>query len=455
MHQKNRKILLFSILIAFLIAGAYLIISTQGLVFDLASFSFTKTGAIFIKFTPSDAEVFINNKKIEKTPGIINRGIFLKNFTPDTYSLSIRKNGFIDWEKQLTVEPGLVSAISTIKLWPIKTEKDIFATTTNHAVLIANDKLITRTDENLLSLNGRNMRSGRVVDFNESADYLLTKNENGLFFAQNITDTYSAINLQELFVSLKNRQLNLRGNVPIKYAAIHPFSPEKVILATGQALYAIDIKKVQIEQITNATSSIDFIALNQNEIFGISKTGFVQGAHLILKNTFSFRINAPTEINSITVGEIGEKILFTDENNGLFIYDRKTNSTEKIAEHQDIYSISPNEKIVMWMEKGKLWLYCAEKDEGDLKMPRGTKIQLNTEYTFAEKNLAMFWMKNIPTQLFLKADNKFFAIELDPRGTTNATIIEKDFDNLLRYKETFFSVYKKDGSEEIYKLNIK
>jgi len=103
MPVKFRFILIGVGIVLFLILAPLAIFFARGFRVDLASGKITKTGALVVKSDPKGAEVFLDGKRLKKTP-LTKRFVF-----PEDYELSVRKSGYQSWEKNISIHPQLIT----------------------------------------------------------------------------------------------------------------------------------------------------------------------------------------------------------------------------------------------------------------------------------------------------------------------------------------------------------
>lgn len=100
----NRRSLLIIFLVTFFILGSTYIISilARGYRFSLKNgFTLDPTGIISAVSRPKGASVYIDDKLITATDDTIN-------LSPGIYNLKISKDGFIPWQKDITIKPETV-----------------------------------------------------------------------------------------------------------------------------------------------------------------------------------------------------------------------------------------------------------------------------------------------------------------------------------------------------------
>lgn len=107
----------------FVIASIAVALFAQGWRFDLKSLKFVKIGGIFIKTSQPGAKIYVNNKFIEETAGILNYSRLVSGLIPDRYSVFIYKEGYYPWNKTLEIKSGLVAEINNLLLFPLSLQK--------------------------------------------------------------------------------------------------------------------------------------------------------------------------------------------------------------------------------------------------------------------------------------------------------------------------------------------
>ncbi|MBI2103831.1 PEGA domain-containing protein [Candidatus Woesebacteria bacterium] len=95
---------LFFLLTLVIVGGIGLVLSyyAKGYRFDFSSFKFLPNGILVIKSNPDGAQVFINGELTTATNATIN-------LPPNTYDISVRKEGYSQWNKRLVIEKEVVT----------------------------------------------------------------------------------------------------------------------------------------------------------------------------------------------------------------------------------------------------------------------------------------------------------------------------------------------------------
>ncbi len=107
----RRVLYLFVFLLFFAIAPALIFYAT-GHRYDLIRHNITSVGAIYIKSYPSGSPIYIDGQKTgKKTP---NR---ILNILPGLHTISVLRDGYEPWHKQLEVQPAETTFIRDIVLF--------------------------------------------------------------------------------------------------------------------------------------------------------------------------------------------------------------------------------------------------------------------------------------------------------------------------------------------------
>jgi hypothetical protein len=112
MTLQTRRIIYVGMILFFLILAPAVILYSLGYSYDWQKKTLVKTGAFYFESMPNGAQIFINDKNYGKTDK------FTKRLLPKDYKVSIIKDGFFSWEKQLKIESQIVTEARNILLIP-------------------------------------------------------------------------------------------------------------------------------------------------------------------------------------------------------------------------------------------------------------------------------------------------------------------------------------------------
>ncbi len=447
MELKTRKII-FNIFVAvFFIIGAYLLITAQGFVIDFKNFKFMKTGAIFLKFEPGDAEIFLNGKIYPASKNLINNGILIKNLPPSKYKITLRKNGYHEWIKELTVESGFVSRESQVKLWSIEPKYKLITKKTDDFFL-TDEGVIYERIKGKLRFNDADLKGDKIILSDVSSNYVITASGESDYFWIDLANPATAINLTELFYSLRERKLLLKGRVPIEKIIFHPVNRGAVIIATQNAVYSLDPRKIDLEQLV-ALKNLSVLGVSQNELFLTDSSQKIIVLNLVLKTKTTLSKPAHSIVD-LKIGKDSNIFFLLNLGSELMEYDREREKIETIAGNVKEFYLSPEEKRLAVITKdNELKIIYLESYEGDIKEERGASLKINLPN---EKTLSFFnWLVNAQNYFLILAGNDLLAGEIDKRPPFNFFTFKGGIKKILLNEK---ELYLLKTSGELEKLNL-
>jgi len=122
MTKISRRIIFYTFLLIFIVFVPAVILYAEGYGFDWEKRTFVASGGIYLKSSPSKAEIYIN--------GVLrgNTNRFVKRLIPKTYSVKLVKEEYHTWEKNIIVKSGLVTRTDNIFLVPFNPKILLIAT---------------------------------------------------------------------------------------------------------------------------------------------------------------------------------------------------------------------------------------------------------------------------------------------------------------------------------------
>lgn len=138
--------MLFVFTVIFIVISPIIVLYAKGDIFG-DGWNILKTGGIYVTSAPVDSEVFINSK-LEDSVSFFQRDILIKNLRPNTYNVSVKRDGYNTWENKIKVSSNMVSDANVFML-PAEvelrkitkfntTEREVGSTTTE--VKVANEE---------------------------------------------------------------------------------------------------------------------------------------------------------------------------------------------------------------------------------------------------------------------------------------------------------------------------
>ena len=118
-----RRFIFWIFVILFIAASIIITLLAQGWRFDFDSFKMVRTGGIFIKTTVSGAKIYVSDKYVGSTAGLLTYTKLVDSLTPKNYNLFIHKEGYYPWNKMVEVKNGLVTELFSVTLFPLNLKK--------------------------------------------------------------------------------------------------------------------------------------------------------------------------------------------------------------------------------------------------------------------------------------------------------------------------------------------
>ena len=112
-RERIPQILLGQLVVALviLVAATCLVFYAQGWRFNFKTFQIYKTGLLYFEVSPTPDSFTIGNKNYE------GKSKFAINLLPGTYQAKAVKNGYGDWNMEVSIEPEMVTSFSNIVLF--------------------------------------------------------------------------------------------------------------------------------------------------------------------------------------------------------------------------------------------------------------------------------------------------------------------------------------------------
>jgi hypothetical protein len=429
MKRRIRNILFTAFALFFLAVGGYLILVAQGFVVDFKELKIEKTGAIFLKFTPRDAAIFIDYEETGyKQSGFLDSGgAMIKKLRPGEYRVKVSKDNYQDWEKTLEVQSGLIASASNIRLWPEKPAETTLIEENAKNFWLTEKGIVYENLKGEIIFNELLIRGGEVSLANAKSKLLVTK-EGSNYFLIDLEEPRSAVNLTHLFNSLKQRQLALPGIVPVTDVFFHPFSSNKLVLASKTSLYAIDTKKVEIERFITL-ESIKSAKLSANDAFIFDDDGNLIIVNLLLRTSSTGAVNLGA-VEDFKIKSDGTSVFILTAEGELKAYRRSSGEIRSLTTEARNFLLSPEEKrIAVITSDNKLKIAYPEKFEGNTRHEAGEVVAVPAVFEDRAENLS--WPAGYQNYLLLLAGNNLMAQETDAREPANSHLL---FREVLDYR---------------------
>jgi len=289
------------------------------------------SGGIYLKSSPTKANILINNKPSGKT----NK--FVRRLVPKIYDVKVEKEEYHPWLKTIAVEPGLVTKLDNIFLVPL-----------NPKIL-----LVASESQEYKSFFEKSYTLDKLIET------IKKKSKYTIFKIENINVDKS--NRKIYFLSNNNLySINWNENIPDNSILSEVLVPNVL----NYAIYRDGI--IYLDYFTGKIFELDVSSLKSAEVFDRVFPSFNQGKWVLSDDNKKLLCQKDKSV---------EALWLTDENDVSVM--RKKGDTEQIDLGQTITD-------AVWYPKTNQHLIIATEDsifftESDNQLPRNTIKFINTE----------------------------------------------------------------------------
>ena len=439
MNVKARKIFFYFFIVVFIVGGAYLIVSAQGLTFDFQTLTFSRTGGLFLNYTPSGAEVRMNGV-VRDYSSIINtlfgNGVFLNNLVPGNYTVEVEYPGYAPWQKTLMVKPGVVTAASSIILWPVNWNAKKISDYTVSDFWLTGNGLVLKTDPNTLTFGKKTIKGSTVLLNDNGRDAIVTGDAKGYY-------------LTNLGNASSSTMIILPKGVKIDYWFFHPFDQNAVLAVGNKEVYSVSLTTgaarplYAIEGDTNAYE-------NGNELFIAESNGDIFSVNPLLRTDVTMTTGISGTITSMKSNSDGSILYLVSSNGNLYEYDR-SNQTTTLAESSSspAWSISPSldgTRLAVISKNGDCSMFAVTDYKMDEEVAKGASWQIRHTAPVTD----FLWIPSASNYGIFLESSMLMVSELDERTPQNQYEIESDVSKALVNGNTLYFI--KDGS--LFEINL-
>ena len=398
MTKKFKRTLFITASLFFLISAPTLIFYSQGYRFDFANKKIVKTGGLFLKISPPGVNVYIDHNLSNKTNFFFDSA-FIDGLTPKEYQITIKKDGYYDWTKALSVKEKQVTEAKNILLLPKNPKFKVIGKNIDSFFFSpkANDMFL-KIDQ------GQTWTIKRIDPQNQKQTTVINQKD--------LEKTISS-------PSQKKKKSLAKQNSLIFSSLISSPDSKRILLKTilnGQNKYFIVDLEQEIPLVSvfpsipiSASSSSPFINV-KNIIFGSRDS----------KNIFFLAdYSATTSSSTIELNNELEKYSLDKKNelkNSLFVQKGVNQTIQLISSpliNQDIitYQILDNNNII-WLSKGG-FLYLGKINSNTIDSPeilnlKPLAIDRNANYKIIAKDSNKIFIKENEHLYYLSPEKHIF-----------------------------------------------
>lgn len=434
----KKRLILYIIAFFFLVLTAGLVIfAANGYYFDFKEKKIKKHGMIVVRSIPKNVNVFLdNNFKKNKTPINIST-------LPGSYNLKIEKDGYVTWQKQISVDSGLATWVDYIFLIP--KDKKITPITTEgiKSFQISHDEsrvAFVDLKNNIWTANLNNNEQKKIYssEIYEKEIEILDWSSNDKNLLIKTTEENN-----KNYKLIKENETALFNNMPeMEKIEFAENSDERFLGLSGSRLYAIGGQENPIIE-----EGVSTFAQSQNNLFFVKNNGQEND---IFKASFDLKTKdkLQTEKNQkITLfpGKNQKLVYTTGTDNELFLLN---DNKEKIGSNVLDVSWAKDDKKINYKTPNEIHVYTLETDD-----PKEPKNRITTRLSVPiDKCIWFFDSKHI----IFKSEKTISLIELDGENSTPLTdsAAQLNIFKTTKQGKTLIFAEEKDGIKNIKTIKL-
>ncbi|MFA5730230.1 MAG: PEGA domain-containing protein [Candidatus Paceibacterota bacterium] len=361
MTKRTRTVLFILMVLVFAVIAPSIIMYSQGYRFDIKKMKFLETGGIYIKTTPSDAIVTIDNDYKNRTSGF-SKDVLIQNLLPENHNIKIEKENYYSWEKTLEVKEKKVTEAKYIILFPDEMPftsidndvKNFYPFPDNNRIL-----LLTVSNE-LLSYDSEKKETQKIlsktqtpyniydISFSATGKRALIKTSTGLHYLLNTeTSTISLIKS----MSSKTQNVVFDSN-----------NEGSFFYQSNNLIYRINADKQATPRLFKR-DTVSAFAINGNDVYSF-ENGLLYKDNILL-NTNETLSKEPLEIKDKTYELVAmENEIFLIENKTIvYLFNKETKIFDKKIEAKTELKYTPFYERILFAADNELWLLLLKETE--------------------------------------------------------------------------------------------
>jgi hypothetical protein len=499
---------IFSVL--FVVGGALVIFYfSRGYRISISEKNIRKTGVLTVQTEPSPANLYINGDDIGRTPRSRTLDVGIN-------SISIKKNGYRDWNKQVEIVeekstllfPFLIlDEIVPLSVWEEKGEVEKTWISDNEAYFIfliksdTGDRTLWTYRINspvwnlnpnpvqLMTLTAEQDINLEIAHNGQKAVMKLTEEELKKHYIVDLTipillDTLEPIGIPDIAESVyswskDNRHIILESDTEISTidTTLLPDIKEPTLLITKQpdADYIWNTDEEGffyiLERLDTEKDSTYIYALKQMLPNGQSPNYTIDKAHFQKETNYIdfYRENgdsypefttspqATQAIGKITYFEVNQELngIYIQTETSVYWYDITRDKYRMICTHPaELISFSPDSRKVLFVNDNYYYIFTLKKEDADHTQEIGTK---KVENITKKDTGQISWLSN-STYLYYIKDNKLQISEIDGENQTELLDIDPILLHTIRQNREYIITLEnnpKDASIVINQYRLK
>lgn len=427
MTKQTRVVILMICLILFFTITPWLIFCSLGYKFDFKNLKVVAMGGIYIRAEQFSTEVMIDSK-IDKKTNFFSNSIFIQNLLPGKHKITVKKDGYFYYIKNVEVKEKEVTKIENITLFKNNLVYNEIDKNIVYSLTSPNDKfifLVKSKDNksqigtiNISGVENKNLidwpvKNGKILNAKWSEDSKKVLIESGV--------NYFIIDLDQSLLQI----FLIPQLAKTTKTSFNPQNSDNIFFVKNNQLYSLILSQNYKANTIPIPASEDVVSyqiyndniiwlgldgnLRKSDIYG-KNIAVLSKTPLLLDKNNSYKVFA----NNFGVFILKDK--------SLFILDQDTEFITKLLDDVNTIVLSPDKRNILYATNNEIWLNHSNYEYNNTKTPKSEKILLNKFY---ENIFDVLWLNN--NYLIFKADNKIKISEIDNRNNININDLPINF----------------------------
>jgi hypothetical protein len=359
MNKTSRTFLFIGLLVVFFIISPAIILYSQGYRLNIQNWQLLKTGGIYVKTSLPAADVYIDNKFVNKTGSLFSFDYLAQNLFPKKHSIRVEKSGYVGWQKNLNVNEKMVTQAYVV-LFPDKINlSEVSSNITKTYPFSAQNKIILKDSQNRLAVTEAG-QSAMLLDeaaknLSDISDIIMSSDGSRIIVRATEKKT-AKIKYYLLQTSTETTSLVALKNLDKTVSNIEFYSNNVIFVDLGGKIYreTLDIQK----QTLVTQKPIEAFTLNGDNLY------FLQDGSLLRQNTITnitetVLEDATTENLSAdySLFYYWDKLFVLKNKNTLYVFNEEKKSLDLlIVSQSEIKNTGFGDKLLFYNDS-RLWLY--------------------------------------------------------------------------------------------------
>ena len=456
MTKKTRFFIFGIFVIIFLIITPIIILYSLGWRFSFKDRKMLKTGVLYFKILPKNAQIYLNGNLKKKTDLFFGSAL-IENLSSKQYEIEIKKDGFYSWKKNLAVEENKATELKNILLIPqnpnftsLSSKDEDFYFSPDEKIIILKEKedapgqewalKLFDLDKNIKSylveekdfLKQAGLQNKKIITNVDLINLKFSPDSKTIILETSIGETLKYWLLPIDTATPKLTQLDYFNISSIETVYFNPKNHQELFALDEEKLNKIDLVN---KEISPAAKDIISFAILGDNVYYLKKNG------LLYKTNLSFDSEEKLNATPLSIEKETEYKLFLfsnsvilKEKDSFYWFDKKERNFKKFNEGGTSINFSPDGRKLVYFTDYEIWILFLEKINEQPEKEAGQQLFLTR---FSEKISNAFWYGNY--YLIFNAGDKIKVAETDDRDRINIV-------DLTEYKnpKIFWSnLYKK------------